>query len=250
MAYEVVRCIMRSTKRTVIIWSFWAVLFLLIALAPYVAVKIGSEDAAFFSAFVTPLFLAASEIAGIRALAAGSRVTSVGKRRVLVWSLIFVASVLAGLLMLVGSFLVSATPYCTNVLTAEACAQTLGLPAYFSMGVFTAVSVLAVFVAPILALFDAARSGKWLWFLVVFVVLLGSLAASILVILPLGRNALAVFTSKEWVVMLRIVSPLLLPFVALLYSLSGRERPKRRKTLGSDEAWYGTLVSTDRAPHS
>ena len=241
---------MRSTKRTVIIRSFWAIFFLLIALAPYVAVKLGSQDAVFFSAFVTPLFLAASEIAGIGALAAGSRITAAGKRRVLVWSLIFVASALAGLLILLGSFFVSATPYCTNSLTARACAQTLGLPAYFSMGMFAAVSALAVLVAPLLAMFDAARTRRWLWLMLVLLMLLGSLAASVLVILPLGGNALAVFTSREWVAMLRMLSPLLLPFVALVYSLGGRERSKGRIALGSEEAWYGTLASTDSAPRS
>jgi hypothetical protein len=249
MAREAVRCTMHASKRTVIIRSFWAVIFLLIALAPYIAVKLGSQDAAFFSAFVTPLFLAVSEIAGVSAIMAGSHVTKTRKRRVLVWSLIFVASALAGLMILLGSFLVSATPYCTDPLTARVCAQNLGLPAYFSMGAFAALSILAVFVAPILALSDAARTGKWLWFLVILVFLLGSLAASVLAIAPLGRNALTVFTSRDWVSMLRIASPLLLPFIALLYILTGRERSNGSGKRDSDER-EEQLVFTLRSPHS
>ena len=83
---------MRSTKRAVIIRSLSAFIFLLIALAPYAAVIYRTQDAAFVGVFVTPVFLVASEIAGIRALTAASRITATGKRRVLVWSLIFVAS--------------------------------------------------------------------------------------------------------------------------------------------------------------
>jgi hypothetical protein len=220
---------MRSTKRTVIIRSLWAFIFLFIALAPYVAVIAGLQDAAFISAFVTPLFLAASEVAGVRAMLAGSHVTDVRKRRILTWSLVFVASALALAILLLGSYIVSSTPYCTNALTAKWCAQTLGLPAYFSMGAFAALGILAVFVAPVLALFDAARTGKWLWFMLMLLILLGSLASAVLVILPLGRNALTVFTSREWLSILRIVAPVLLPFIALLYSLTGRERTDRKR---------------------
>jgi len=220
---------MRATKRTVIIRSLWAFIFLLIALAPYIAVIAGSQDAAFFSAFVTPLFLAASEVALIRAILAGSRVTDMRKRQILAWSLVFVISALALLILLLGSYLVSSTPYCTSALTAKRCAQTLGLPAYFSMGAFVVVSVLAVLVAPIIALSNAARTGRWLWFLVILLVLPGSLAAAGSVLVPSGVNVVKIFTSRDWLSFLRIASPLLLPIIAMLYSLTDREQRKSKQ---------------------
>lgn len=219
---------MRATKRTATIRSLWAIIFLLIALAPYIAVIAGSQDAAFFSAFVTPLFLAASEVAVIRAILAGSHITDMRKRQILAWSLVFVISALALLILLLGSYLVSSTPYCTSALTAKRCAQSLGLPAYFSMGAFVIVSVLAVLVAPITALSNAAGTGRWLWFLVILFLLLGSLAAAGSVLVPSGANVVKVFTSRDWLSILRIASPLLLPIIALLYSLTDREQRKSK----------------------
>jgi hypothetical protein len=241
---------MRATKRTVIIRSLWAFIFLLIALAPYAAVIYRTQEAAFVGVFVTPVFLVASEIAGIRALTAASRITATGKRRVLVWSLIFVASALAALIMLRGSYLIASTPYCTDPATADGCVQNVGLPAYFCIGAFAACSVLGLIAAPILALADAARTGAWLWFVSILIVLLGLWAVAGLALVPLGANALKVFTSSDWLLLLRVFPPLLTPFIAILYSLIGRERPKERKALGSEEAWYGTLDSTDRTPHN
>ena len=241
---------MRATKRTVIIRSLSAFIFLLIALAPYAAVIYRTQDAAFVGVFVTPVFLVASEIAGIRALTAASRITATGKRRVLVWSLIFVASALAALIMLRGSYLVASTPYCTDPATADGCVQNVGLPAYFCIGAFAACSILGLFVAPILALADAARTGAWLWFVGILIVLLGLWAVAGLALIPSGANALKIFTARDWLPIIQAAAPLLVPFIAILYSLTGRERAKERKALGSEEAWYGTLDSTDRAPHN
>lgn len=241
---------MPATKRTVIVRSLLAILFLLVALAPYGAVIYGSQDAAFLGVFMTPIFLVASEIAGIRAITAGSRITSDRKRQILIWSLIFVMSALAALMMVRGSYLIAVTPYCTDPLSANNCVFSFGFPAYFCIGAFAVVSILGLFVAPILALADAASTRKWLWFVGILIILLGSWATAGLILVPLGTNALKVFSSGDWLLLLRVFAPLLTPIIAMLYSLTSRARPKERKTMGSEEAWYGTLDSTDRTPHN
>ena len=217
---------MRSTKRTVIIRSLSAFIFLLIALAPYAAVIYRTQEAAFVGVFVTPVFLVASEIAGIRALTAASRITAKGKRRVLVWSLIFVASALAALIMLRGSYLVASTPYCTDPATADGCVQNVGIPAYFCIGAFAACSVLSLIAAPILALADAARTGAWLWFVGILIVLLGLWAVAGLALVPSGANALKMFTARDWLALIQVAAPLLLPFIGVLHSLTCSERNK------------------------
>lgn len=227
---------MHSTKRTVIILSLWAFLFLLVALAPYIAVFFGLQDAAFIGVFVTPIFLIASEIATIRAIIARNRVTDTHKRRILAWSLLVIISALAALVILLGSYLIASTPYCTDPLTARGCVQNVGFPAYFSMGVFVAASLSGLVVAPIFALSDAARTGKWLWFVGILIYLLGSWAAAGSILILSGANTARVFTALDWLAIIRVVSPLLLPFITIWYSLSGREKAaaKDYKVLGSD----------------
>lgn len=227
---------MDATKRTVIIRSLWAFIFLLIALAPYLAVAFGwSQEAEFLSVFVTPLFLVASQIAGIGAIIAGSRITDRDQRRILVWALICFTSVLAALVILLGSFRIAATPFCTDPVTARVCMASMGVPAYFCMGVYAAVSILALLVTPVLTISDAARKGKWVWFSGILLYLLGSLAALgwvvDVVIVPLWpdmSNLSLEFVSRHWLQILPAVALLLLPVITLLYSFTGREQPKNK----------------------
>ena len=217
---------MRSTKRTVIIRSLWAVVFLAVALAPYAAVFLGSQEATFLSVFMTPLFLVASEIASIRAITAGIHITSERKRRILVWSLNVFGSALAALIILLGAYLIASMSYCTGQLTAAGCVQNVGLPAYFCIGAFAAASILGLIVAPIFALSDAARSHAWIWFAGILLFLLGSWAAAGSLLIPLGMSALKTLSLKDWLPIARLALPLLTPIITILYSRTDRERPK------------------------
>ncbi|MGE5334622.1 MAG: hypothetical protein ACM3N4_07980 [Nitrososphaerota archaeon] len=217
---------MRSIKRTVIIRSLSAVVFLAVALTPYAAVFLGSQEATFLSVFVTPLFLVASEIASIRAITAGSRITSEGKRRILVWSLNVFGSALAALIMLLGSYLIASMPYCTGRLTAAGCVQNVGLPAYFCIGAFAAAIIVGLIVAPIFALSDAARTGAWIWFASILLFLLGTWAGAGSLLVPQGVSALKTLSLEDWLPIARLALPLLTPIIAILYSFADRERPK------------------------
>lgn len=217
---------MRSTKRTVIIRSLWAVVFLGVALAPYAAVFLGSPEATFLSVFVTPIFLVASEIASIRAITAGTRITSDRKRRILVWSLNVFGSAVAALIILLGSYLIASMPYCTGQLTAASCVQNVGLPAYFCIGAFAAASILGLIVAPIFALSDAARTGAWVWFAGILLLPLGSWAAAGSLLVPLGMSALKTLSLQDWLPIARLALPLLTPIITIFYSLTDREWPK------------------------
>jgi hypothetical protein len=227
-----------NARRTVILRSVWAILFLLIALAPYVVVRLATQDAAFVGVFVTPLFLAASEIAAIRAIIAGSGVTEVHRRRILGWSLTFIGSALAALVLLLGSYFLAATTYCTDVATVDACVQNIGTPTYACIGAFAVVGALAVFVAPILALVDAFQTGRLLWFLLLLLVLPGVLAAAGSALLPYYQNLPAVLTHLDWLLIARVVSPLLLPLLALLYSLTERESAQFQQFMEAGERRY------------
>lgn len=213
-------------KGTVIFRTVLALIFLVIALAPYGAVIWVSQNAVFFSVFVSPLFLLASEIVGTRAITAASRVSDVHKHRVLVWSLAAILSALAAIILMGGFAVVASTPYCTDSLTADSCAFGLGIPAYFCAGAFAVGSVIAVIVTPFLALADAARKRKWLWFVGMLLLLLGALAALgygiYSSLLPLGTNAFQALTRLDWLLDLQLLAPFVLPVIAFFYSLSGR----------------------------
>lgn len=219
---------MRATKRTVILRSLLAFVFLLLALAPYLLVIRGIQDAAFVGVIVTPLFLIASEVAGIRAITTGSHITDRRKHRILVWSLAFYLSALAAGIMLFGSYFVASSPFCTSAATSDICMQSLGLPTYVCIGAFAAVSILALIEAPVTAIADAARTHKWLWFLAMLVYLLGSLAALVSLFIPFHPSVSAmlhVFSHPDWLLVARAAVPLVMPLITLLYSLTGKEKP-------------------------
>ena len=219
---------MRATKRTVIIRSLWAFIFLLVALSPYAAVTDRTQEAAFVGVFVTPVFLVASEIAGIRALTAASRVTDRGKRRC--WS---GRSSSSRRRWRRSSCYAAHTSWPRHPIARiqrplMGVCRTLGCQRTSASGHSPPVASSASLLWRILGLADAARTGAWLWFVGILIVLLGLWTAAGLALVPSGANALKVFTSGDWLPMILAAAPLLTPFIAMLYSLTGRERPKGR----------------------
>ena len=214
------------SKRAVVFRSLLSVVLLLAALAPYGAMLAGVQDGAFVSIFATPLFLVSSQIAGIGAITGASGIANPRKRRVLIWSLVAITSALAALIIWFGAYIVAATPFCTDSVTVTGCRYGLAAPALFCAGAFAVTSIAGVVAAPILALADAARGGQWLWFIFMLLALLGTLAASGLILVPLGASALLAFDRRDWLTILQICAPLTLPFVALLYSYTQRKKPQ------------------------
>jgi hypothetical protein len=225
---------MPAARRTAIIRTIWAILFLLIALGPYLAVKLGAQDAAFVGVFLTPIFLAASALMAVGAITAGSRIADPHKRIVAGWSLTVVAAALAALILYLGSYVLAATPYCTDPSSAADCARAIGVPIYACVGGFVVISALAVVVAPITALVDAAQTRDWLWFTIMLLSLLLALAGLVSIFLAFNTfnldavkaDLLHAFTQPDWLVVGRAAALLLLPLFALFYSLTGREGPK------------------------
>lgn len=213
------------SKRAVVLRSLLSVVLLLAALAPYGAMLAGMQDGAFVSIFATPIFLVSSQIAGIGAITSASGIANPRKRRVLIWSLVAITSALAALIIWFGGYIVAATPYCTNTVTANGCRFGLAAPALFCAGAFAVASIAGTFAAPILALADAARGSQWLWFAALLLILLGSLAASGLLLVPLGVSALQPFDRHDWPTIIQVCAPFVLPVVALFYSYTRRKKP-------------------------
>ena len=225
---------MPATRRTAIIRAIWATLFLLIALGPYLAVKLGAQDAAFVGVFLTPIFLAASALMGVGAITAGSRISDSHKRIIAGWSLTVVAAALAALILYLGSYVLAATPFCTDSLTTADCVREIGVPIYVCIGGFIVIGALAVVVAPITALVDAGQTRDWLWFTIMLLSLLLSVVGLVSIFVAfntfnvdaLKAGMLNAFTQPDLSVIGRVAAPLLLPLLALFYSLTGREAPK------------------------
>ena len=222
---------MPAARRKAIIRAIWAILFLVIALGPYLAVTLGAQDAVFVAVFLTPIFLAASALMGVGAITIGSRIADPHKRVIAGWSLTVVAAALAALILYLGSYLFAATPYCANPVTAADCARTIGIPISVCVGGFILISALAIFVAPMTAFVDAAQTRDWLWFTIILLYLVLSLVGLVSVFIgfntfnvdALKASVLKVFTQPDWLVIGRVAALLLLPLFALFYSLTGRE---------------------------
>lgn len=225
---------MPAAKRTAIIRVIWAIIFLLIALGPYLAVKVGAQDAAFIGVFVTPLFLAVGALAGIGAITAGSRVSDPHKRVILGWSLTVVAAALVALILYLGSYVFASTPYCSDPGSAANCVREIAIPIYVCVGGFVVISALAVAVAPMTALVDAAQTRDWIWFTIILLYLLLSLVGLVSIFIAfntfnvdaLKAGLLNAFTQPDLLVIGRAAALLVLPLLALFYSLTGREGPK------------------------
>ena len=209
---------MDQRPRTARIPSFWSLALLLAAVVTYLGCLVTAATGVGFALFaLAAALLVAGVSVAVRAAAAGLRVGDRSQQRVLLWSLWSLAFLLAAGLILLGLYGIFATPACRAECVPSIAYGGLTLLLVPLLGV---ASVLAGIGSGVAGVYSAAKAGKRGWFVAILSCLLGSLISAVIVQFLVAQR----FLSVDSPVVVLFVSPLLIPVVTLIYSLSGREQ--------------------------
>jgi hypothetical protein len=209
---------MVQRTRSVRLRVIWSAALLLAALLVYLGSLVIAA-----SGFALALFVLAATcmLTGITlamvAVVAGTRVANRSQHVTLLWSLWSLALLLATGLVVLGADGLLATPACRvgcihSIATAEL--------ALLLTALLGGAGILAGIGAGVAGVISAAKSRNWTWAVGLLAYLLGSLLGAALIELLVLQHVLAVDSP----VVVLFVSPLLLPVLSLLYSLTGRQR--------------------------
>lgn len=231
---------MKSHTRTAIIRTIWALAFLLIFVAIYIASWVYGEGpfggGLAFAVIISPLWLIPSVVMGIRAVTAMTAIADQLRRRVQNWSLISIALSLATIAQFVGFIAVFSSPQC--VAGGEGCFWTFGLIGWGWLFVFLFVDFITLIIAVVIALISASTSRARRWRARILWGLIGSIIFSVTMLVLLVKlqelafqnyldnlnpNAASVLAV---IALFLAFAPYCVPIITLTYSLIDRARPK------------------------